>query len=364
MTTHLHVKTATASYDFVIGSGLFSEAGHRLPELGVQKDAHIFIVTDDTVNQLGYAEQIRQAVREAGYDCTLASVPPGDGSKSLEMAEELYLEMLDAGVRRSGVVIAVGGGVVGDLAGFVAATYQRGVRFIQAPTTLLAHDSSIGGKVGVNLKRGKNLVGAFHQPLAVWMDVDALKSLPKREWRGGMAEVIKHGMIGDKALFERLEKSPALDVPDSSQVETLIARAASVKIRIVEQDERESNLRMVLNLGHTVGHAVEQVSHYELNHGEAVAIGIRVETEIAHEKRLVTAEERRRIIRILERHGLPVKPPAFSLESIIETLNYDKKHTGKSWTFVLPNAIGGVKIVHDVTYEDVKRAWEIAQKET
>ncbi|OFW76430.1 MAG: 3-dehydroquinate synthase [Alicyclobacillus sp. RIFOXYA1_FULL_53_8] len=259
--------------------------------------------------------------------------------------------------------MALGGGVVGDLAGFVAATYLRGIRFIQMPTTLLAHDSSIGGKVGINLARGKNLVGAFHPPMAVLYDVSALHSLPPREWQNGMAEVIKHTIIGNPSLFERLEANPLPLFPGADAVEQWLAEAIQVKINVVEQDEFEQETRMWLNLGHTVGHAVEQVSHYRLGHGEAVAIGMRVEAEIAAARGWLSVTDKRRIIAVLDQHGLPIRPPEFLFDEIVDALQVDKKHTNAGWTFVLPKSIGEVAIARDVVRQELADAWEVSLRE-
>lgn len=357
MTTQLRVRSAAREYPVVIGPGLLHEVGERLRRADVAVGENVFIVTDETVSSLGYADQVAACCEQAGYHTAKSVVRPRDESKSLATAARLYNELLDAGVRRSGVVLALGGGVVGDLAGFVAATYLRGVRFAQLPTTLLAHDSSIGGKVGINLPRAKNLVGAFYPPIAVWYDVDTLASLPVREWRGGMAEVIKHGLIADSALFEQLQANPVAQYPGARAAEALVARAAAVKVQVVEADEREAGRRMWLNLGHTVGHAVEHVSHYEFNHGEAIAIGLCVEAEIAVGRTLIDSTTRDQINSVIGRHGLPTTVPPYPFAKIVGALNLDKKHTGGSWTFVLPTGIGHVDIVRGVSESELWDAW-------
>lgn len=360
MTTTLLVRSSSGTYPFVIGPDVLSAVPHYLQSVGVTPASAVFVVADATVHGLGYTDQVQQALHAAGWQVTVAVVPAGDESKSLTMAESLYNRMLDAKVRRNGVLLAVGGGVVGDLGGFVAATYQRGITFVQVPTTLLAHDSSLGGKVGINLPRGKNLVGAFHQPAAVLYDVDVLASLPETQWQSGMAEVIKHGIIGRPSLFESLERTPMRTYPGAAVAERMIAEASSVKVDIVERDERESELRMFLNLGHTVGHAVEQCSHYLLGHGQAVAIGMRVEAELAVARGWLSETDRDRIVRILLNHGLPVTPPDYPLDEIIDVLAVDKKHAGVGWTFVLPRAIGDVTICQDVSRAEVESAWQTA----
>ncbi len=354
----LEVHTHTANYEIVIGSGLLTQIPHFLAQLGLPQDGGCLLVSDDNVAALGYPDTLQASLRKAGWPAELAVVPAGDASKSLSLTEALYTRLLQAKVRRSGIVIAVGGGVVGDLAGFAAATYLRGVHLIQVPTTLLAHDSSIGGKVGVNLPAGKNLVGAFYQPRLVVYDVDTLHTLPNREWRGGMAEVIKHAVIGEPELFAHLQDTPQPSCGDSAEMEAMIAQASGVKIAIVQADEREAGLRMHLNLGHTIGHAMEQASHYQLNHGEAVAIGMRMEAEIAVSWKWLDPTVRDQIITVLRQHHLPVVPPLMKWEQVLTYLDVDKKHSGSGWTFVLPREIGRVEVTREVTEEDVRAAWQ------
>jgi 3-dehydroquinate synthase len=360
VTTRIDVHTPTRTYPFVIGAGIRHKVPEELVELGVNPGSTLFLISDETVAHLGFLDEVAAACRKAGFHTAEATVPPGDASKSLNTAADLYAQMLAAGVRRDGVVLAVGGGAVGDLAGFVAATYMRGVRFVQVPTTLLAHDSSVGGKVAVNLPQGKNLVGAFHQPLAVIYDTECLATLPEAEWRAGMAEVIKHGIIGQPDLFARLEQQPVPSFPGAEAAERLVAEAVAVKVRIVEADERESGLRMTLNLGHTVGHAIEQVSGYRLSHGEAVAIGTCVEAELACQRGLLDAETRNRIARVFASHGLPTTPPDFPFDTVVATIDLDKKNQGQGWTFALPTGIGSVEIVRGIGREELAEAWQSA----
>ena len=363
MSILLSISSEHGPYPLVVGHGLLESFGRELAQLGIPTHTRLFIVTDESVQAQGYLQTLLDACMQGGYTTATAVIPPGDASKSWTVAESLFQQMLDAGIRRHGIVIALGGGVVGDLAGFVAATYLRGIRFIQVPTTLLAHDSSIGGKVGINLNRGKNLVGAFHAPIGVLYDVESLQTLPSREWQNGMAEVIKHGIIGDAALFGSLELTPMPSYPGAKRAEQLIAQACSVKIRVIEQDETERGIRMWLNLGHTVGHAVESVSHYALGHGEAVSIGLSVEAHIAEARGLLTANDRQRITKLLRDHKLPVTPPNYPFSQIVDVLEVDKKHTDDGWTFVLPQGIGNVETVRDVAYAEVQSAWEQALKE-
>lgn len=356
MTRLLSVQTASSAYNVLVGQGLLRTLGQILQEHGIQAD-RVSIITDTNVQQCGYAATVLQSLEACGWTARIHVISPGDISKTLQTAETLYHELLQSGLRRNDCVIALGGGVVGDVAGFVAATYQRGIRYVQVPTTLLAHDSSIGGKVGVNLAEAKNLVGAFHQPAAVVFDVEALESLPDREWKAGMAEVIKHGIIGDKGLFDELYARPVPAYTNPADAERMIARAAAVKVQIVGEDERDQHARMKLNLGHTIGHAVEKVSDYRLNHGEAISIGIRLESEIAVQRGWLSTQARDQINSTLVAHGLPVATPNLNLEDVLRVLGLDKKHEQSHWTFALPFAIGDVRLVHDLQADDVRTAW-------
>lgn len=363
MTTVHEIRTNSAAYNFVIGHDLVVQLPTLLAEVGIHKGTHLFLITDENVAKTGFPSRVKTFCEASGYHTTAAVVRAGDESKSLATAEQLYGAMLETSLRRNGVILALGGGMVGDLAGFVAATYLRGIRFVQIPTTLLAHDSSIGGKVGVNLKIGKNLVGAFYHPEIVVYDVETLKSLPEREWAAGMAEVIKHGIIADELLFDRLERDPVPVYPGALRAEELIAQASLVKIAIVEQDEREQGVRMKLNLGHTVGHAVEQWSEYKVHHGEAVSMGISVETMLAVHRGLLNPDERDRINSVLRKHGLPISPPDVPLDVLIENMSKDKKHGDSLWTFAIPKRVGDVVILSDVTVEEVVRAWNETRNE-
>jgi 3-dehydroquinate synthase len=362
MTTALPVETTSARYNVLIGHGLLESTAKLLREQGLQLQ-QIAIITDENVQRFGHAQVVATALSSAGCQVFTHVIAPGDASKTLQTAEHLYHELLRDGLRRSDLIVALGGGVVGDVAGFVAATYQRGIRFVQIPTTLLAHDSSIGGKVGVNLLEAKNLVGAFHQPSAIVYDVEVLATLPGREWKAGMAEVIKHGIIGDAALFASLHEHPIPAYPGVQVAESIITQAAAVKVRIVGEDERDAQQRMKLNVGHTMGHAVEKVSNYRLNHGEAVSIGLRLESEMAVQKGMLPRQISDQITATLCKHGLPVDPPDLNLEDIMVALRLDKKHEPQRMTFAVPFAIGDVRIVQDFVEDDVRLAWNYCQKE-
>ncbi len=288
-------------YTIGIGPGILDQLGEQLGERGLT--SRIAVVTDLNVAKL-YAHQVVTALENAGFKPIVCKVPPGEASKNLEQLSLLYNSFLEGGLDRRSGVIALGGGVIGDLAGYAAATYMRGVALVQCPTTLLAMvDSSVGGKTGVDLPQGKNLVGAFKQPVLVAADTQTLASLPEREIRMGMAELIKHAVIDDPELFEALESA---DRP-SSLSPALVARSANVKVRVVEADPFESGLREVLNLGHTVGHALEKCSGYALGHGEAVAIGLVAAARISEKMGMCSSDEPDRLESLLSRTGLPIR---------------------------------------------------------
>lgn len=306
------------------------------------------VISDSHVAPL-YLDACRARLTELGYRVYAATVPAGEGSKSLACAGDLYGAAVEAGLDRGSVVVALGGGVVGDLAGFVAGTFLRGIRFIQAPTSLLAMvDSSVGGKTGINLPRGKNLVGVFHQPVEVAMAMDALATLPDREYRSGLAEVIKYGVIWDATFFERLERETArLTARDAALLEEIVERSCAIKAEVVGLDERESGVRAILNFGHTFGHAVENAAGYgRLLHGEAVAIGMAYAARLSAAARGLPADEAERIVALLAAVGLPTRPSDVAGLSdwgaLRATMSTDKKSRGRTPRFVLAERLGAV----------------------
>ncbi len=330
------VNLPGGGYTIGIGPGVLDLLGEQLRERGLT--SRIAVVTDLNVAKL-YAHQVVTALESAGFKPFVFKVPPGEESKNLEQLSFLYNSFLEGGLDRRGAVIALGGGVIGDLAGFAAATYMRGITLVQCPTTLLAMvDSSVGGKTGVDLPQGKNLVGAFKQPVLVAADTQTLATLPEREIRMGMAELIKHAVIGDPELFEALESA---DRP-SNLSPALVARSANVKVRVVEADPFESGLREVLNLGHTVGHALEKCSGYALGHGEAVAIGLVAAARISEKMGLCSSDEPDRLESLLSRTGLPIchsEDPT----GLVKAMAADKKNIGGRVRFVLIRKIGAVE---------------------
>src|SRR5215216_6261011 len=269
----VNVSLGQRSYAILIRPKLLTELGRECQKLGL--GTRCAIITDGNVAR-HYSADVQKTLRRAGFDPALVTVPPGEKSKTLRGVESCFDKLAAHRLERKSFVIALGGGVVGDLAGFVAATYLRGIPFVQVPTTLLAQvDSSVGGKVGVNLKAGKNLVGAFHQPRLVLCDLQTLRTLPSREFRAGLAEVIKYGIIYDAALFQTLERQMSkLLKQQPAALAQIVARCCEIKAEVVSQDETESGLRAILNFGHTIGHALEAISGYgKFLHGEAISIG-------------------------------------------------------------------------------------------
>ncbi|MCY0896468.1 MAG: 3-dehydroquinate synthase [Alicyclobacillaceae bacterium] len=354
--TRLWVESQLRTYPVLVEQGLLQRTADILQSEGLSSPMFL-VITDDHVDRAGHVQRMVKSLEAASLFVDTISVPSGEASKSLAMAEFLYSQLATRRVRRNTVILAVGGGVVGDLAGFVASTYLRGIRYVQVPTTLLAHDSAIGGKVGVNLAVGKNLVGSFYAPWAILMDPETLATLPAREWKSGMAEVIKHAILGDESLFQELGDVPYSEYPGPERTEDLLARAMRVKVKVVSEDEHEQGPRMLLNIGHNVGHAVESWSHYRWSHGEAVAIGLAVEAHLAVLMGVLSPADRDAIQDVLTRHGLPIREKSVTFEDLRSKLEMDKKNTTSGWTFALPTGIGRAEIFHDVPEALVRRAW-------
>jgi 3-dehydroquinate synthase len=353
----LRVELAERSYDIRIGTGNSPEMGSFLTSLG--DVSHAVIVTDTNVQE-PHAEQIAASLAGAGLAVDLVAVEPGETSKSIDVANALWEKLLELGADRRSVVVAVGGGVVGDLAGFVAATYARGVRFLQVPTSLLAQvDSSVGGKVGINLPDAKNMVGAFLQPIGVLIDTATLDTLPPREYTAGLGEVVKYGVILDAPLFERLEANvPGLLAREHGLLVDVIARCCRLKADVVRRDEREeSGLRAVLNYGHTFAHAFETLAGYgKILHGEAVALGMvcagRLAAQLGRvDERFITRQDD-----LLAGLGLPTRPPRFDVDRLFDAMMHDKKVAHGRPRFVLPTRLGHVELVEDVDPDEVRAA--------
>lgn len=337
----LNVSLGERSYPIYLGEGILSHAGELLEEAGCKEK--VGIVTNPTVAGL-YLQPVQEALGRSGFEVMVMLVPEGEEHKNLKSLAAIYDQLIRGRFERRSCVMALGGGVIGDLAGFAAATFLRGIPYVQVPTTLLAQvDSSVGGKTGVNHKEGKNLIGAFYQPKAVLIDVGALRTLPRRELLAGLAEVVKYGIIEDPSLFalleEKLERLLALD---RGLLEEAIAASCSIKARVVEKDEREEDYRSVLNFGHTIGHALESLTGYEkFLHGEAVAIGMAQAASISAHEGCCGEECLRRIQQLLTRAGLPtVMPPNIKPADLVKKMEVDKKSAGGKIKFVLCAGIG------------------------
>lgn len=331
------------SYKIIIGRKNLRILGLRVKEFRPSKVA---IVSNKTIFPL-YREGILSSMDECGITPEVLLIPQGEEYKDLLCASYLYGELLKARFDRDSLLIAFGGGVVGDITGFVASTYMRGVRYVQVPTTLLAQvDSSIGGKTGVNHPLGKNMIGTFYQPSLVLIDIDTLKSLPQREFLSGIAEIIKYGVIADRELFDLMEGRKEDIVSLGDTLLKVIRRSCEIKAEVVSSDERESGLRAILNFGHTVGHALETVTGYtRFLHGEAIAIGMCVEVEIAVRLGILEEAEAGRIKRVIQLYGLPLRvPDDINKSDILNAIEIDKKVKAGNLRFILPDCIGKVRI--------------------
>jgi 3-dehydroquinate synthase len=339
------VPLGNRSYRIKIGAGLLSRLGNECRRLGL--GSRCAVITDSNVAPF-YARATHATLADAGFEPVLITVPAGETAKSLRTVQFCYDELVVQHFERRSFIVALGGGVVGDLAGFVAATYLRGIPFVQVPTTLLAQvDSSVGGKVGVNLPAGKNLVGAFHQPKLVLCDLDTLATLPAREYRSGLAEVIKYGIIYDEALFARLERQmPALLKREAKTLAAVIARCCEIKAEVVHQDETESGLRAILNFGHTIGHALEAISNYgKYLHGEAISIGQVAAARLSVRRLGLPPAHLERITTLLQRAGLPTEMELgdHQRQSLLAAMKLDKKVSGGELKLVLARKIGEVQ---------------------
>ncbi len=360
--TSLRVHLGVRSYDIVVttadSTGLGPFASQRVPGRSA------FIVGDENV--AAHAHAAGESLAEAGFRTHRTILPCGEKQKALDVASRLYDELANSQADRGTLVVAVGGGVIGDLAGFVAATYARGLPLLMVPTTLLAMvDSSVGGKVGVNHPKGKNLIGAFHQPAGVWIDTATLATLPDREFRSGLAEVVKYGVILDAELFAYLEAhGDAILQRQPETIRHIVTRCCRLKADIVQEDEREeTGRRAVLNYGHTFAHAFETVSGYGAwLHGEAVAAGMICASRLAERKGLIAPEVTERQRALLTRLQLPTAPSAWPTAQLLQVMRQDKKvHSGRL-RFVLPCRLGEVRLVDNVSEADVERVLESVEK--
>jgi 3-dehydroquinate synthase len=353
----VRVELGDRSYDIHVGTDLLDQAGVLVSSVCKGKSAAI--ITNPKIGRL-YADRLAKSLQSAGIQSTVIAIPAGERYKTLRTVAKIYEKLLDSRLDRGSIVVGLGGGVVGDVAGFVSATYLRGVDFVQVPTSLLAQvDASVGGKTGVNLSRGKNLVGAFYQPKLVLVDTSTLTTLPKVEFRSGLAEVIKHAVIRDSNYFCFLEQNmQRIKRLDPTVLEPVVQRSCEIKAEVVCQDEKESGLRRILNYGHTVGHAIEALTGYtKLKHGEAVAIGMVTAALVSDELGVAEPGVVERIIGILKSAGLPYKlPEDISKDEIINAMGLDKKVVHGRLHAVLLRKIGSVYVADDVQLE----AWSKA----
>ena len=353
----VRVELSERSYEISLGQGTLSGLGSFLKSVRSVQNA--VVVTDDQVGPL-YAAQVEASLADAGISHTLLTVPAGESSKCMEMLDRLLNETLATGADRKTVIIALGGGVVGDLAGFLAASFARGVAFVQVPTTLLAQvDSSVGGKVGMNLPAAKNIVGAFWQPLGVLIDTETLSTLPEREYLAGLAEVVKYGVILDQEFFAYLEANVAgIESRQPEVLQHIIARCCELKAEVVRQDEREeTGLRAVLNYGHTFAHAFESRAGYgTLLHGEAVSIGMVCAARLAADLGRIDQSFCDRQLALLHALKIPTEAPDYPAAELVDLMKHDKKTEHGKLRFVLPTKMGHVEIVPDVPREKVLAA--------
>ncbi|MFO0964755.1 MAG: 3-dehydroquinate synthase [Gemmataceae bacterium] len=354
MAIDLRVNLGPRSYDLVFHHAALDQVGAfaRARSRGTSS----LVIADENVKLI--AATVASSLEKEGFRAPLVTRPPGEAQKSLSVAARLYDTLIDLPADRRTLIVAVGGGVIGDLAGFVAATYARGLPLLMVPTTLLAMvDSSIGGKVAVNHPRGKNMIGVFHQPVGVWIDFAALDTLPDREFRSGLAEIVKYGVILDPALFAYLEENAAAILRrDPVAIAHIVTRCCQLKAQVVEQDEREeTGVRAILNYGHTFAHAFETAASYGAwLHGEAVAAGMVCASRLAERQGLVPSAVTQRQIALLSAFSLPTGIPAWDAAGLIATMRTDKKSVAGKMRFILPTRIGEVTLVEDIAEDHVR----------
>ena len=349
------------SYDIAIAPHSLKDLGEQLAAIGLGKKSKKALIVSNPVIYKHYGEIVVNSLASAGFDVAHLILPAGERFKTANSLQKIYDAALDHRLERSSAIIALGGGVIGDMSGYAAATWLRGIELVQVPTTLLAMvDSAIGGKTGINHPQGKNLIGAFYQPRLVWIDPEVLKTLPAREFRSAMAEVIKYGVIWDRELFDLLAKCDRLDqlrYVSAELLQTILYRCAKAKAEVVSKDEKEGNLRAILNYGHTVGHAIESVTNYRLyNHGEAVGLGMIIAGAIAVDLELWSADEQAQQVAIITKTRLPQTLSAdIDLDAIVAAMSTDKKVEAGKVRFILPTAIGAVTLSDRVTGDLVKQ---------
>ena len=340
------------SYEVSIEQGIINSVGKELDLMGINKDKKILIISNKEISNL-FGEKVINSLKKYSFSADLFNIKAGETFKNLASLNDIYNAAFEVGLDRDSLMIALGGGIVGDVTGFAAATWLRCIEYIQIPTTLLSMvDSSVGGKTAVNHPKGKNLIGAFYQPKAVFIDPETLVTLPTREFKAGMAEVIKYGIIKDKVLFEYLENEEHRDKILSLENECLIQiinNSIQTKACIVSEDEKENGIRAILNYGHSFGHVIENLCGYgEYLHGEAISIGMKIAGDIATEKNLWLKKDSLRQNNLIESYGLPTQTPKIKKNKVINILMGDKKVRDGKMRFILPKKIGEVDIFNDI----------------
>ena len=355
--TSLHLRLPVHrndSYAIVIEPGLLKSIPKDLKKLKWGNKA--CIITDTNVKKI-YGEDLQKDLRQNEVQATMLSFQPGENYKNLRTVEKLAEQMIQLGHNRDSYIIALGGGIVGDVAGFVASIFMRGIPFVQIPTTLLAMaDSSIGGKTGVDLISGKNLIGSFNQPKKVYIDPQIISTLSKRQIQNGLGEIVKHGLIADQGILRLLKKFPKHAMEGhTTTITKLLIRSCRVKARIVQKDVHENHLRMFLNYGHSIGHAIEHASQYKLPHGQAVSIGMNLENRLAVDRKLLKPKKCEEIENLMKSLGLPTRiPEKIDRAPILRAIRHDKKNSNKGLTLTLLKRIGRPVIVKDISEKEIK----------
>lgn len=359
----VHVDLGERSYNILIQPGLLSQVAQQLEDLRV--NSRLFLVSNPVVYDL-FGEKLQERLREQGFDVTEILLPDGETAKTLDTVERAYTDLSSHGADRQSAVVALGGGVTGDIAGFVAATYMRGIPYLQIPTTLLAQvDSSVGGKTGVNHRAGKNMIGAFYQPTLVCIDPETLLTLPEREFRSGLFEVIKYGLIYDAEFFAFLElelEKIQRRVPEV--LEKVVARCCEIKSEVTTRDEKELDLRRILNLGHTFGHGLEAACQFQrVTHGEAVAYGMIAASHLSQRMGLLDADSCQRIVEAIRRVGDLPSIDTVPTQEVLDAMKLDKKRRGDRTVVVLLEEIGRAVIRDDVPLDDLRQVWDRIKSE-
>lgn len=355
----INLNIGENSYDIHVGTGLMQEVGRFMASYDLRQKS--VIITDTIVDKL-YGDALEKSLTDRGLNTSRLVIPAGEKQKSLETAGRLYTQMADNFADRNTPVLALGGGVIGDLAGFVAATYMRGVPLVQIPTTLVAQaDSSIGGKTAVDHGSLKNMIGVFYQPRFTISDISVLKSLGERRFKEGLAEIIKHAIIQDRPFFDYLEKNmEQIKALDEKTLEYVLAKSIEIKAGIVAKDESDLGVRRILNFGHTVGHALETVSDFKISHGEAVAIGMVAAAKVSRRRAMLGSDELSRIIGLLESAGLPTGLPDLNIDAVVDAIRHDKKAVEGNIRFITILKLGDPVISVDIgikTLEDILYNW-------